>query len=652
VASNTSSPTSNEIGRLYPAILEQSVFLDLLPCAAIIYNRSTDQILAANQAFYLLTEVVPKLVIGESLSAIIPEEIDTNPLSGTKRTVSLNHKSGEILNVVLDIHSLNKTNQRVILLFTSEKNSTDIKTYLLEQELLFNNFAQLTKIGTQPDLQSVLNFVITLIENSIHANCIAIYKANAEKPQLQRVANSQNEYVQYLPDYLTAEDLINLQEPLLWKENKKTTSELHRAAQDAGLLYLASVPLGQEGAWFGLLIAAGIEAVPNDDQLKFLSLIGRETANAMEKQIALENSRRTIQKIKQIIKIEHTIIDNLEEGVIILTPDLKIAELNPAAEIILGYASNEVFKQPIDSVLIGTKTLSSAFNTALQGIKTLVSNDLRLHNRTGKSFPAQVMTVPVMAGTRLISIIILLRDTSQTEQIRARTQQLEQRAFLGEVTAIFAHEVKNPINSIMTGLQFIGMNMPKDAPHYELINRLQNDCLRLTHLMDSVLTFSKPVEYHLVPIDLSILLPRILERWNPRMKRLNISPYFEASEKHPQVIGDSRALEQVFVNLISNAVQAMDAKGGSLSVKVQYPEQSLDPPQYEIIISDTGSGIPEDIRGHIFEPFMTTNPKGTGLGLAISKRIVTAHKGNIYVESFPGGTMFHVLLPKATGEKV
>ncbi len=651
MASNTSSSASNEIDRPYPAEQEQSAILDLLPSAAIIYNRSTDQILAANQAFYLLTEFVPKLTVGESLSAIIPEEIDTNPLSGTKRTVSLNHKSGEILNIVLNVHSLNKTNQQVILLFTPEKNSTDIKTYLLEQDLFFNNFTQLTKIGKQPDLQSVLNFVITLIESSIRANCIAIYKANAEKPQLQRVASSQNEYVQYLPDYLTAEDLINLQEPLLWKENKKTTSELHQAAQDAGLIYLASVPLGQEGAWFGLLVVAGIQSIPNDDQLKFLSLIGKETANAMEKQIALENARRTIQKIKQIVKIEHSIIDNLEEGVIILTPDLKIAEMNPAAEIILGYASNEVFKQPIDSILIGTKTLSSTFNAALQGITTLVSSDLRLHNRTGKSFPAQVMTVPVMADTRLISIIILLRDTSQTEQIRARTQQLEQRAFLGEVTAIFAHEVKNPINSIMTGLQFIGMNMSEDAPHYELINRLQNDCLRLTHLMDSVLTFSKPVEYHLTPVDLSILLPRILERWNPRMKRLNISPYFETSEEHPQVTGDSRALEQVFVNLISNAVQAMNAKGGSLSVKVQNTEHSLDPPQYEIIVSDTGPGIPEDIREHIFEPFMTTNPKGTGLGLAISKRIVTAHKGNIYVESFPGGTMFHVFLPKAIGEE-
>ena len=89
----------------------------------------------------------------------------------------------------------------------------------------------------------------------------------------------------------------------------------------------------------------------------------------------------------------------------------------------------------------------------------------------------------------------------------------------------------------------------------------------------------------------------------------------------------------------------MDSNGGLLSVKIQNSTDTKVSNLYEVIIADSGPGIPSDIREHIFEPFVTTNINGTGLGLAISKRIISAHKGNIFVESYPGGTLFHVLLP-------
>jgi len=253
----------------------------------------------------------------------------------------------------------------------------------------------------------------------------------------------------------------------------------------------------------------------------------------------------------------------------------------------------------------------------------------------------------VMTDEELTSVVLILRDLSQTEQIQARTQTLEQRAFLGEISAIFAHEVKNPINSLQTGLQYIGMTMQPEDPHFDLVNRLQNDCQRLTHLMDSTLTFSKPIEYHFNPLDLGALIPSILDRWAPRMTRLGINHNFLTNPEHPMVMADSRALEQVFVNLISNAIQAMDNNGGTLTIKINPYSDGSNPPQYEVIVADSGPGISDELKQHIFEPFITTNASGTGLGLAITKRIVTAHKGNIFLESYPGGTMFHIHLPRA-----
>jgi signal transduction histidine kinase len=168
--------------------------------------------------------------------------------------------------------------------------------------------------------------------------------------------------------------------------------------------------------------------------------------------------------------------------------------------------------------------------------------------------------------------------------------------------------------------------------------------------MESVLSFSRPMEYKMEPTDLSVILSRLLDRWAPRMTRVNVTSFFQADPASRRIQGDPRALEQVFTNLVSNAVQAMSATGGTLAVKIENTDDATPLDYVQVSISDTGAGIPEEIRDHIFEPFVTTNPQGTGLGLAITKRIINAHKGNIAVTSFPGGTVFTVCLPAIHGE--
>ncbi|MCJ7695901.1 MAG: PAS domain-containing protein, partial [Anaerolineaceae bacterium] len=522
-------------------------FFDLVSSAAVLYNRSSDQILSVNSSFTSLTEFDSALIINSPLSAIISERLDTNPNTHLQREIKLKCANNDLINVTLNIISLNKTNLNVMLLFNLAKEHKDFKTEMIDREKSFTNFEKIARIGHNNQIEETFACLTDFLIDLTGAPLIAIYKASGGLLKLAHLSTENEDHALIFSQTLNLDEIENLDKPIIWKENQKQLCKLHALAQDAGFKYLASIPLDHTGAWIGLILIAGYDPLPDKETLRFLSLTGIQVSAILEHSSKLEDSAQTIQKIKQVVQIEHAAIDNLEEGVIILTPDLIIAEMNPAAEIILGYNSKEVFKLPIDSILIGTTSLSSAFNSAKQGITTLVGNDLRLHNRNGKSFPAQVISIPVSVANKVISIIVLLKDTSQTELIMAKTQQLEQRAFLGEVTAIFAHEVKNPINSIMTGLQFIGMNLEEDAPHFELISRLQGDCQRLTHLMDSVLTFSKPVEFNLAEVNLNSLLPSIISRWDPRLRRLNIKSYYETLIEHPIVIGDFRALEQVFV---------------------------------------------------------------------------------------------------------
>ena len=179
------------------------------------------------------------------------------------------------------------------------------------------------------------------------------------------------------------------------------------------------------------------------------------------------------------------------------------------------------------------------------------------------------------------------------------------------------------------------MQLQDNASQVEWVERLQNDCQRLKHLVNSTLSFSKPVEYQPQPLDLRNIIPLILEKWSPRMAHLKINYDFNAPEELILVKADPRPIEQVFTNLITNAIQAMEEKGGSLNVKINLADPQTIPPQCEIIVADSGPGIPDDVLDHIFEPFLTTKGSGTGLGLAITKRIVTAHEGSMFVESFP-----------------
>lgn len=628
------------------SLLDRSLILELIPAAALVYRRTDDRILSANRKFFDLTGFTASVLAELSLRTLIPGDPDTNPTGEQSRPVRLQIASGDLILATMRILSISVTNQVVVLSFSPPGSETEIRRDLLEQEYRFDNFSLLTTLGNQNSSQAVLQTATQILQRMLSPKLIISYRVNPRnEKQLQlHAASSHNEA---FPSVLELEMLEGLPAVQLWKLTRPPQNTLQEIALMEGYHYLLTLPLCHNNSAQGLMLAAGETPYPDDDTLRYLTLMSAHAASSIQGLNSLESAQRTLTNIRHVVQIQHAITDNLEEGVIILTPDLRIAEMNPAAEFLLGYASKEVFRQKAEMVLIGNETLSTLYNSAREGFSTLVGNNLSLNHRSGGSFMAQVLCIPVVEKEKVRSIVLILRDVSQTEQIRAHSQQLEQRAFLGEVSAIFAHEVKNPINSISTGLQLMGLTMKPDDPHADLVSRLQNDCLRLTHLMDSTLTFSKPVEYNLAPLDLASLINSILERWAPRMYHLNISYNLEQQPDKPMVMADARAIEQVFVNLISNAIQAMESEGGSLNIKIHPVSPETNPPQYEIIVADSGAGIPEDIIKHIFEPFLTTKAKGTGLGLAISRRIVTAHKGNIYVESFPGGTMFHVLLLKA-----
>lgn len=633
-----------------PGFYEFNVLLNLMDDAMMLVDLSRGVILSANSSLLKLTAFTLAEILNTPLLDLLPDITRVDITSGEELSTVLNRRSRDAIQVVASPYSLDTSNQWFIFTIIPLLAHQQSRQARERQEEIFAGLQEIAFSGSQPDLKSSLDLLMRAGGRLLGTNILCIYQAESDFPQFHKVASLETPECDLLPDILPSTNLIRLPVPSLWLPGKKVDSDLHRTARIANLSFLVTAPVGHESAWLGLLAAGDTVVPPPERLIPLMEILSAHITAALEHHILSANLHKSIERNANVLHFHDVVTENAREGIILLRPDLTIFEMNPAAELMLGYASQEVVGLGIESILIGTDSLEAGLKTALQGIATPNLGNINIHRRSGQTFPAHIQTIPVESDEVLLGIAVLLTDISENEQIRVRTQQLEQRAVLGEVTAIFAHEVRNPVNNISTGLQLLGIKLPEGDPNHELIGRLQHDCSRLLHLMESVLSFSRPMEYHMEPTDISVILNRLLDRWAPRLARVNISPFFQSDPACPQILGDPRALEQVFTNLVSNAVQAMSATGGTLAIKVGNSDSMTALEYVEISVSDTGPGIPDEIRDHIFEPFVTTNPQGTGLGLAITKRIVTAHRGNIAVTSFPGGTVFTVCLPAIHGE--
>jgi signal transduction histidine kinase len=248
-------------------------------------------------------------------------------------------------------------------------------------------------------------------------------------------------------------------------------------------------------------------------------------------------------------------------------------------------------------------------------------------------------------------------DTAKKELDLLHFQQLERAdrlASMGEMAAGIAHEVKNPLTGIAAAVTIIRDDLEPHDPRSEILHEVLEQVKRLDKTVNDLLFFGKPSPPELTHTDLNSILQKTLKcaaqhrsgRGDSVQKVLQLMPDL------PPVYADPKQIQQVFLNLILNAFQAMQ-EGGTLTVSSDVHERD-GYPWVAVSIADTGQGIPAQIMERIFTPFFTTKAQGTGLGLAICHKLITQHGGVIKVESADGkGTTFIIELPVSSpGEKL
>lgn len=470
---------------------------------------------------------------------------------------------------------------------------------------------------------------------------------------LYRVSPSSPDYVlegdlpEAFPRHLPAGAIKTFHRSGRWKLGQRPANDLHKAARAAGLGQLATAAIGSPNAWIGLLVGGwAADSEPPDDVDHLMRLIANLCHGAIQlslQQASVADLGRTLKGLQ--VETGGS-LDAVNEAVLSLDADLKILRSNKAACRMLGYNSVELLEQDVKDVLVGPEDIVASLLDALGHERMAERPYITLHRRDGIPFPVHMRAVPLgkQSPTRLL---VVLSDQTERKAIEDQNELLAQRALLGEVSAIFAHEVRNPINNISTGIQLVSSRLGEDHPMHESLERVRKECTRLDQLMTDVLFFTRRLELKMEVVDLGQMLERLLERWKPRLKQASVKSHIDFAGDAPPVLADPRTFEQVIVNLITNALQAMP-DGGTLSMTLS-EAGSPHGDMVELKIADTGPGIPQEQIDRIFDPFFTTKKDGTGLGLAISRRILAAHKGSIQVESFPdAGTVFTLQIPPAS----
>ncbi len=623
---------------------ELETLLNSLQQAALIVNNTNNRILLTNtKAIELTAFTRSELAEVDYHSLFQVIKVENTGESDDPSPVELLKRGGSKSTVQVTFTPLGDNNKYTLVTFELEEQLRMLQQEGERYQALWEHLNRLSRASISIDLDKSLPIVLDAGLELTGTSEMCIYQVSSQGPSMQKIASTGSDHA--FPAEITGQDFSSLQAPVLWVKGKRAILNLHRLAYSGNISYLASAPIGEMNAFIGLLVALGENSAPPTTLLPQLTFIASQVNSIIQGHVLNTQLGQDIQEYTSRLQTNNAIYNTMEDGIIILAPDMTITSLNPSAELYLGYATVEVAGQKIENVLISGEDLKSSFEVVQNEQRIGSIGSLKLFRRNGESFQANLRIIPIINNDTVTGMIILFHDLSEQEEYRLKNQQLEQRALLGEVTASFAHEVKNPINNIFTGLQLLAINLPQDDPNQKNISRIEEDCERLTSLVKSSLTFVRPMEYKLESIILGQLIANLLERWRSRLVKLNIKYQIQADKSIPNIEGDYRALEQVFTNLINNAIEAMESSGGLLSIKIRHVTENEEQAHVEVSISDTGPGIPVELREKIFEPFFTTKQHGTGLGLAIVKRIVTAHKGSIAVNSILGGTNFVVQFP-------
>jgi PAS domain S-box-containing protein len=369
----------------------------------------------------------------------------------------------------------------------------------------------------------------------------------------------------------------------------------------------------------------------------------------------------------EVIPVAHeTILDSMSEAVIILNAQSRIVELNPSAQQLVGHNLSDALGKPVERIWAEWADVKKKLDSGTDGVKEASFG-------VGEKKKFYEIQTSYLSGITIMSerpnLLIILRDITERkisdEKLRLYSKQLkehsehleelvaertnelrkaERLAAIGETAAMVGHDLRNPLQGIAAALHLLRQQSLTTNERDEMLQLIQNSIESADAIVRDLSEYSAEII-----LELADTTPKSLTR--EAIRAVKVPPTVsvqDLSQNHPTLKVDTGKIKRVLVNLIQNSISAMP-QGGTLMISSRLWNDTV-----EIALTDTGSGMPENVMKNLWKPLQTTKAKGLGLGLPICKRIVDAHQGTISVKSKAGeGTTVTIGLPiKPVGVEV
>jgi two-component system, NtrC family, sensor histidine kinase AtoS len=472
--------------------------------------------------------------------------------------------------------------------------------------------------------------------------------------------------------YTIGDELIEQGNTMIALTTRRLHERTEKARQDAGhtrlllMMLIAVAPLLSIGL-AGLLLsgfAKPINALLNatkrlktgdlDYRVEGLKDEFAELAFAFDDMAAsLRERMRELEESEQRYRL---LFESAADAIFILDTEGeqagKIVNANQAAARMHGYTLDELRQLKVQDL-----DTPEAAAQAPERIKRIIGGEwvkaeVSHTKKDGTVFPLEISCV-VFDVNRHKYILAIDRDISERKQAEEAIQRAEHIRTAGELATGLAHEIKNPLAGIKVTMEALSEESTLSPDDRVALSKVIDEIKRIEGLIKGLLNFARPPKPHYTNTDVNSVLEASLQlvfksgtRLSPESRLIDLKKDFGSDL--PEIIADPQQLQQIFMNLLMNAADAMPT-GGTLSVKTASDEAAR---RVTVAISDTGMGMDASVQAKIFQPFFTTKSKGTGLGLAISKRLIEEHGGTIRIESARGaGTTFRIRLPRRGGKE-
>jgi signal transduction histidine kinase len=347
------------------------------------------------------------------------------------------------------------------------------------------------------------------------------------------------------------------------------------------------------------------------------------------------------------------IVAGMRNGVLAITRDGRLALINDEAYRIFGVTAQPGdVGQPVAMVLRDhpdvIRVLAGAFD--LHHLPNRVEMRLKPSN---KVIGYTLAFVRSDEGD-VIGAAMFFKDLTRVEQLEERERLRDRLAAVGEMAAVIAHEVKNPLAGIEVMAGLLRRKIPEAPDAQMVLTDIISEAKMANAIVQEVLDFVRPIRLQVEHTAITGAVQGAIQLADSKGKRGNVDVHVAISDGLPHINADQHQLTQVFTNLLMNAYEAMGGRGRvAISAEMLRIEDGGDGREAVLIeFTDNGPGIPPDVAEKVFDPFFTTKAQGSGLGLAIVRKIVDAHDGRIDLRTTAGqGTTIRVTLPVTGGNE-